>query len=125
MFTETPEEFLMNGSVAIHSISADGTIVYANQYELELLGYTHEEYVGHNTSEFQIDKDSLDDMLTKLSNFENLKNYPARIQGKHSIKYLLYNSSIFQKNGEYIHSRCYAIDVDKFIYDEFKKSANI
>ena len=55
MFSEDSNNFLNNGSVGIHAVSADGIIVYANQCELETLGYTMEEYVGHHTDEFQID----------------------------------------------------------------------
>lgn len=107
--------------MGIHSVAADGTIVYANQYELEILGYTEDEYVGHNTSEFQIDKPVLKDMNNRLGKFEILKNYPARVQGKNSIKYILYNSSVFHKDNQFIHTRCYSIDVDKNTYDAFKE----
>ena len=120
MFTENNSDFLMNSSVGIHCVAADGTILYANQHELEVLGYEKDEYIGHKASEFQMDQDVLDDMLKKLCNFEKLKNYPARVQGKNGIKYLLYNSSVYQKEGEFVHTRCYAIDVNKEAYEVFK-----
>ena len=121
MFSEAPEKFLMMSSVGIHSVSSDGIILYANQCELEVLGYTKEEYVGHHTSEFQMDKNCFDDMMKRLSKFENLKNYPARVQGKNSIKYILYNTSVFHEGGRFIHTRCYGVDVDERAYEVFKE----
>lgn len=119
MFSESPESFLMNSSVAIHAVSADGIILYANQYELEMLGYTEDEYVGHHTSEFQMDKECLDLMLAKLSQFENLKNFPARVKGKFGIKYILYNSSVYQENGQFVHTRCFGMDVEQAVHQIF------
>ena len=56
MFTENPECFIHNSSIGIHAVSAEGIIVYANAYELEMLGYTKSECIGHNVSAFQIDE---------------------------------------------------------------------
>ncbi len=45
---ERLEDFLDNASVGIHLVGNDGTIIYANKTELELLGFSSEEYIGHN-----------------------------------------------------------------------------
>ena len=121
MFTEKPEDFINNSSIGIHAVSPEGMIVYANECELEVLGYTKNEYIGHHVSEFQIDKHCLSDMLQRLSRFDILKNYPARVQGKKEIKYVIYNSSVYEENGEFKHTRCYGTEVDKYIYDVFLK----
>ena len=121
MFSENLDDFLMNSSMGIHSVSPDGFILYANLCELETLGYTEEEYVGHHVSEFQVDKDALDDMMARLDKFESLKNYPARVQGKNSTKYFLYNSNVYHDGDKFIHTRCFAIDVDKGTYETFKQ----
>ncbi|WP_252733807.1 PAS domain-containing protein [Pseudoalteromonas sp. C2R02] len=89
MFNENPEQFLEHSSVGIHSVSADGVILYANSYELEMLGYEKNEYVGHHVSGFQVDSNCLDDMLTRLNNLDVLKIYPAKVKGKNEIKYVL------------------------------------
>lgn len=100
MFTENPEDFINNSSIGIHAVSPEGIIVYANECELEVLEYTESEYVGHHVSEFQLDSDCLTDMMSRLSRFENLKNYPTRVQGKNEVKYIIYNSSVFEEDGE-------------------------
>ena len=39
-----------------HSLSLDGTIIRANQTELDLMGYTAAEYIGHKISEFMTEQ---------------------------------------------------------------------
>ena len=121
MFTENPEDFIYNSSIGVHAVSPEGIILYANECELEVLGYTKEEYVGHHVSEYQIDSNCLSDMMERLSRFDVLKNYPARVQGKVDIKYIIYNSSVYEHNGEFKHTRCYATEVEKNIFDVFVK----
>jgi hypothetical protein len=45
-------DFLENASVSLHWFSSDRTILWANQAELNLLGYRHGEYIGHSFKEF-------------------------------------------------------------------------
>jgi PAS domain S-box-containing protein len=48
-------DFIENASVGLHWVGADGTILWANQAEMDLLGYTREEYVGRKITEFHAD----------------------------------------------------------------------
>ncbi len=121
MFTENSEDFIYNSSIGVHAVSPEGIIIYANECELEVLGYTKEEYVGHHVSEYQMDSNCLSDMMERLSRFDVLKNYPARVQGKVNIKYIIYNSSVYEHDGEFKHTRCYGTEVEKNIYDVFVK----
>ena len=121
MFTENPEDFIYNSSIGVHAVSPEGMIIYANECELEVLGYEKDEYVGHHVSEYQIDSNCLADMMERLSRFDVLKNYPARVQGKFDIKYIIYNSSVYEENGEFKHTRCYGTEVEKNIYEVFVK----
>jgi PAS domain S-box-containing protein len=114
----------MNASIGIHFVDKDGIIIYANPFDLEILGYTEDEYVGHHVSEFQLDEDILSDMLCRLTNNEPLSNYPARVQAKDKIKYLLYNSNVYHKDGEFIHTRCFASEIDRETYEIFKRHSD-
>lgn len=116
---ESSDNLIHNASMGIHFVDADGNIIYANQSELEILGYHRDEYVGHHSSEFQMDKNVFEDMMERLSRREILKNYPARVQGKNGVKYILYNSSVYEENGKFIHTRCFATDIDEIIYRAF------
>lgn len=44
--------FLQNVPIAMHWLSADGMILWANQKELEFLGYSAKEYIGQHASKF-------------------------------------------------------------------------
>jgi len=121
MQIENPEHFLNNSSIGIHMVSKEGIIEYANQFELDTLGYSKEEYIGHHVSEFQIDKPCLDDMLERLGNFETLQNYPARVKAKHGIIYMLYNSSVYSIGDELVHTRCFGSEIEEHVYQAFKQ----
>ena len=46
-------DFCENAPIALHWLSSTGHILWANETELNLLGYTAEEYFGHQLSEVQ------------------------------------------------------------------------
>jgi len=125
MLTENPLDFIKNSNIGIHAVSPEGIIKYANQHELDVLGYTEDEYVGHHVSEFQFDKSCLEHMMNKLSKFEAFTNFPAMVYGKDNIKYILYNSSVYDVNGEFIHTRCFGNEISEDVYHacvlEYKK----
>jgi len=56
------EEFFESAPIGIHWTTPDGTILRANRAELEMLGYGHEEFVGHNIAEFHV----LPEMLAEI-----------------------------------------------------------
>ena len=45
-------DFVENASVGMHWVGPDGVILWANSAELEMLGYTREEYIGRHIAEF-------------------------------------------------------------------------
>src|SRR5688572_31556761 len=75
-------DFVENATVGLHWVGPDGTILWANRAELDLLGYTREEYVGRNIAEFHADRPVIDDMLCRLARGEELQSYEARLRCK-------------------------------------------
>src|SRR5258708_551306 len=63
-------DFIEAAPVAMHSVSADGTILWANQAELDLVGYSREEYIGCNITQFHDERAVIDDFLLRLSQGE-------------------------------------------------------
>ena len=57
-------DFVNNASLGLHAVGPDGVILWANQAELDLLGYTREEYVGRHIHEFHADERTIADILT-------------------------------------------------------------
>ena len=60
-------DFIENASVGLHWVGADGSILWANQAELDLLGYTREEYIGRKITDFHADQDVIEDILRRLT----------------------------------------------------------
>jgi len=105
-------EFFENASEAIHWVGPDGTILRANKAELGMLGYSAEEYVGHNIADFHADKDHIRDILDRLNAGESLRAYPAQLIARDgSIRDVIINSSAYFENGDFIHTRCFTRDV--------------
>ncbi len=44
-------DFFQNGPISLHWLSKTGHIIWANQTELDSLGYTADEYIGHHIME--------------------------------------------------------------------------
>jgi PAS domain S-box-containing protein len=105
-------DFLENATEGLHWVGPDGTVLWANRAELELLGYSRAEYVGHHISEFHADPAVVSDILTRLSNDEALQGYEARLVAKDgSIKHVLINSSVYREDGRFVHTRCFMRDI--------------
>src|SRR3984957_7616338 len=73
-------DFIETATIGLHWVGADGTILWANQAELDLLAYTREEYFGHHIREFHADQPVIEAILACLTRGETLKDYPARLR---------------------------------------------
>jgi len=109
---EDLSDLLQNAAVGVHIIGKDGIILWANEIELETLGYNYEEYVNHAITEFHVDQEVISDILGRIAKGETLRDYPTRIKCKcGDIKEVLINSNSFIENGEFIHTRCFTRDI--------------
>ncbi|NJK58618.1 MAG: PAS domain S-box protein [Pleurocapsa sp. SU_5_0] len=107
-------DFIENAVVPMHWITSDGKIAWANQAELDLLGYAKEEYIGRSIVEFHADRPVIDQLLRQLSNNETVQNYQARLCCKDgSIRHVLIDSNVSWHNGEFLHTRCFTRDVSE------------
>src|SRR5262247_641173 len=104
-------DHLDNGVVGLHWVAADGTILWANRADYEPLGYTREEYLGHDIAEFHADPDVIEDLFNRLSKGETLYNYRARLRHKNgSLQHVLIASSVlFDDEGHFVHTRCFTV----------------
>ena len=105
-------DFFEKATVGLHWVGPDGIILRANQTELDMLGYSREEYVGRHVADFHADPDVAGDILRCLATGEVLREYPARLRCKDgSIKYVLINSNVLWEDGKFIHTRCFTRDI--------------
>lgn len=104
--------FVESASIGLHWVAPDGTILWANTAEMELLGYKRSEYIGRNICDLHADGCVIADILERLKRGERLRNYSARLKCRDgSIKHVLIDSSVYWKNGEFSHTQCYTRDV--------------
>ncbi|HEX8376469.1 MAG TPA: PAS domain-containing sensor histidine kinase [Pedobacter sp.] len=112
---ESISDFIDNATIGIHSVDASGKIIYANKAELELLGYTEEEYLGRNIYDFHAEKTVLDDIFFRLQQEAKVCEYPARLICKDgSIRDVLINSSAFYRDDKLVHTRCFTRDITDY-----------
>ncbi len=105
-------DFFENATVGLHWVGPDGTILRANRAELDMLGYSREEYVGRPVADFHADQDVICDILKRLKAGEKLEEYPARMVCKDgSLRDVLIDSSVMWRDGEFVHTRCFTRDV--------------
>ncbi len=118
-------DFLENATIGMHWVRHDGIIVWANQTELDLLGHTAEEYVGHHISEFHLDAPVIEDILNRLSGREVLREYEARLRCKDgSVRHVVIDSSALFEDGKFVHTRCFTRDISdrKKMLDQLRES---
>jgi PAS domain S-box-containing protein len=106
------EDFFENSAIGLHIVSGEGIILRANQAELDLLGYSADEYIGRHVAEFHADAPVIGDILKKLSCDEKLERYPARLRAKDgSIKRVQITSNSRFTDGKFVNTRCFTTDV--------------
>lgn len=104
-------DFLDNAAEGVHRVAADGTILWANRAELEMLGYRYDEYVGRPITDFHVDAPVIEHILDSLKAGETLYDQPARLRCKDgSIKPVLIHSNGCFEDGELRYTRCFTRD---------------
>lgn len=107
-------DFFENAIEGLHKVGADGTILWANKAECDLIGYTQREFVGQPITKFHADADVIVDILQRLQNGETLINFPARLRCKNgAIKHVQISSNACFEDGEFAYTRCFTRDVTR------------
>ncbi|WP_313531463.1 PAS domain S-box protein [Sphingobacterium multivorum] len=115
-------DFIDSASLALHWVNREGVIIWANQAELDLLGYRKEEYIGFPIAGFHTDQDTISKILHMLLNNQRVEDYPASLRCKNGdIKHVVINSSALMKDDEFVHSMCFAKDVTEAVLAEKRR----
>jgi PAS domain S-box-containing protein len=105
-------EFFEHAPMGLRWMAPDGTILRANQAELDLLGHEREAYVGRHMGEFHVDRGVIDDILERLARGEALHGYQARMRHRDgSIRHVLIDASGRWERGRLAHARCVTRDI--------------
>src|SRR5918994_5699198 len=76
------KDFVKNSALGLQWVGPDGDVLWANQAQLDLLGYTREEYFGRPFAKFHLDRGAMGDFLERLHVREQPNNYEARLRRK-------------------------------------------
>lgn len=104
-------DFVENAAEGLHRVGPDGTILWANKAELQMLGYRWEEYIGHPVADFHVDAPVIAQILETLGSGGTLYDQPARLRCKDgSVKHVLINSNGLFEDGKLRYTRCFTRD---------------
>jgi PAS domain S-box-containing protein len=105
-------DFLENAVEPMHWVGPDGIILWANRAELQLLGYTREDFIGQHIATFHADQQVIADVLRRRALGEELREFEARLIAKDgSTKHVLINSNVYREDGVFVHTRCFMRDI--------------
>jgi len=104
-------DIVENAAEGLHQVGPDGTILWANKAELQMLGYRWEEYVGHHIAGFHADADIVDATMARLAAGETVVDQPARLRCKDgSIRHVVIRSNACFEDGRLRYTRCFTRD---------------
>ncbi|KAI8820356.1 uncharacterized protein EV422DRAFT_567786 [Fimicolochytrium jonesii] len=109
------EDFFENAPIALHWLSAEGIVLWANKTELNFLGYTKEEYFGRQIMDFCPDEAVVLEIFKQLGSGSAIHDVPVRIRHKDgTIKDVLIDSNVnYHPDGSFHHTRCFIRDDTK------------
>lgn len=108
-------DFFQNAPIALHWLSGAGVIIWANDSELNALGYSADEYIGHTITEFLMPGEELhlQEVLGNLAAGRTIHDKPFRFRAKNGdVKYLIVDSNVnFNEDGSFRHTRYRAMQI--------------
>ena len=108
----TLTDFVENAPVGLHWLGPDGTVLWANQAELDLLRCERDECIGRPIAEFFADPAVGADVLERLANDEAIQNHEVRRRCRDgAIRHVLLDANVYREDGRFVHARCFTRDV--------------
>ncbi len=103
-------DFADTANIPLHWVDRAGRILWANQSELDFLGYSRDEYIGQPVDQFHADRQAIDEILERLVRGDRLGGFEAKLiaQGGEIKRVLIFSSAYFEQ-GEFQHTRCFTI----------------
>ena len=109
---EILDDFFENAAIGLDLLGPDGIIRRANRAELEMLGYTAEEYVGHPARSFHEDPTVIDQLMDRLRQGELITGLESQMLSKDgSVKYVALDANVRWEGELFVHVRCFTRDL--------------
>ena len=105
-------DFIQNAQIGMHWVDIEGIIVWANQAELDLLGYDRSEYIGQPLINFHVNRAKIADIFGQLLNNRSITGIVAQMRCKDgSICDVSIDAHALFKNGVFVHARLFTRDI--------------
>ena len=105
-------ELLDHAAVGLSFVDPEGRVLWANQTELDFMGFDQSDYVGRRLAESLVDPEVASDLLGRLARREPVSSYEARMRARDgSIKQVLIDGSGLVRYGVFVHSRLSIRDI--------------
>jgi PAS domain S-box-containing protein len=105
-------DFLENAVVGLHKIDTNGIVIWANRAELDLLGYSADEYIGRPIADFVVPREQATELLRRAKAGEAFRDEHVQMLCKDgSTKDVMINSNPLLIDGKFICTRSSMRDV--------------
>jgi PAS domain S-box-containing protein len=105
-------DFVDNAVLALDVVDPEGRITWANRAQLEMLGYSADEYIGRAVADFHADANEGLEVLARLQRAHVLNAFPTCLRAKDgSLRYVETSSTLYRRDGEVLYSRRFNRDV--------------
>jgi PAS domain S-box-containing protein len=113
---ESLADFLANAPIGIRLIGSDLRVLWANQTELDMLGYDGTEYIGQDYSQFFVDPEYSTKVCEKLMGGETIRGMKRQMIRKDGgLIDVVINSNVYWKEGKFVHTRCFTRDISELV----------
>lgn len=117
-----PNDLLATALEAIHVADGSGRILWANQAELDLLGYDRDDYVGRSVADFHEDPEHGDALQLRLRRGESLVNEPARLRTRDgAVRHVLITANGRWHGGALARTHAFTRDVTQRAHAEAER----
>jgi two-component system, LuxR family, sensor kinase FixL len=104
--------FFNNAPIGLEWLSAGGTILRANQAQLDLLGYSPQEYLGHFFGEFCTDPVNARELLERLAANETVRGLRMRRRRKDGgARLVLVDAQPLRNENQFLYSSIFSRDI--------------
>ena len=107
-------DFFQNAPIAMHWLNGEGIVLWANQTELNILGYTAEEFIGKPITNFcdPDEKELILELFKQLASGNSIADVPVRYRKKDGglVHFLIDSNVAHNKDGSFGHTRCFIRD---------------
>jgi PAS domain S-box-containing protein len=104
--------FFNQAPIGLIWLSADGTILRANQAQLDMLGYAAQDYLGHSFTEYCGEPSQGRELLERLAAKETVRNLRMTRRCKDgSIRQIMVDAVSFWSNGQHVQSSVFLRDI--------------